>query len=165
MSSPFILQVVGYKNSGKTTLVCEWIKQIKQLGYRVGSIKHDAHDFEIDHKGTDTWEHKAAGADAVAITSPHQTALIEAVETPLNKLIERMQHLDVILIEGFKQAEWPKVVLLKSKSDLELIGLTNVAAIIAWTDLQLDSTLPIFLIDEIQTQQQWLARKLKEIRK
>jgi molybdopterin-guanine dinucleotide biosynthesis protein B len=157
MSAPIILQVVGYKNAGKTTLVCEWIKVLKQQGYRVGSLKHDAHEFEMDREGTDTWAHRSAGADAVAITSKHQTAFIESVETPLTELIRRMGHLDIILIEGFKQALWPKVVLVKSQEDLELIGrLQQVVAIITWESLEIHHPIPIFSLDDRQALKRWL---------
>ena len=63
-----IIQVVGYKNSGKTTLVSELVRTLTSEGYRVGTLKHDAHDFEPDIPGKDTWQHRKAGAQVTAIT-------------------------------------------------------------------------------------------------
>lgn len=59
---PNVLQIVGYKNTDKTTLIERLTERLTALGYRVGTIKHDAHRFEVDHAGTDSWRHRQAGA-------------------------------------------------------------------------------------------------------
>ncbi|MDF2834525.1 MAG: molybdopterin-guanine dinucleotide biosynthesis protein B-like protein, partial [Paenibacillus sp.] len=59
---PAVIQVVGYKNTGKTTIVCQLTSLLKEAGYKVGTIKHDAHEFRMDHPGTDTWKHQQSGA-------------------------------------------------------------------------------------------------------
>ena len=65
-----ILSIVSKKNCGKTTLLEKLIPELKRRGYRVGTLKHDIHGFDIDHEGKDTFRHKAAGADVVAISCP-----------------------------------------------------------------------------------------------
>jgi molybdopterin-guanine dinucleotide biosynthesis protein B len=133
MARPPILQVVGYKNSGKTTLICKLIGELREQGYRVGVVKHDAHEFEIDHEGRDTWHHYEAGADAVAITSGGKSALIWRSESALDELAAAMQGVDVVLAEGFKSAPYPKIVLLRNEGDLELLDrVTGTIAVAAW---------------------------------
>ena len=155
MSKPYVFQIIGYKNAGKTTLLCKLLEQLKARGMRVGTIKHDGHDFDIDHAGTDTWQHRAAGAEVVAITSATQTAVIRNQPSSLEKLLLQMEGLDVVLVEGFKQADYPKLVLLRSAEDVPLLGqVTHPAAVVlgpaaASASLPLPAALPRYERDEI----------------
>lgn len=127
-----ILQVVGYKNAGKTTLACELVRQLAARGLRVGTLKHDAHDFEPDIPGKDTWQHRQAGAAVTAITSPSRTAWVKEQTTPLEELVSDMANnhsLDFLIIEGFKSAPYPKVVLIRSERDADLLSLSGILAI------------------------------------
>jgi len=145
--TPLIVQVVGYKNTGKTTLVCKLVERFKADGLAVATIKHDAHDFQMDHPGTDTWKQQQAGADMTAISSPYRTAWLSASPLPLDELIARMAGADVILIEGFKDAPYPKLVLLKQPEDLRLLELPGTAAAVCWDDalaLPVPGHLPAF---------------------
>ncbi|KIL39113.1 hypothetical protein SD70_22020 [Gordoniibacillus kamchatkensis] len=126
---PPIIQIVGYKNSGKTTLLAALIRELRSFGYRIGTAKHDAHSFEIDYEGRDTWQHYEAGADAVAITSADKSALIRRAPAALEELAGAMPEVDVVLAEGFKDAPFPKIVLLRGAPDLELAD--RLAAVIA----------------------------------
>jgi molybdopterin-guanine dinucleotide biosynthesis protein B len=129
-----IIQTVGYKNAGKTTLVTHLIRDLATMGYRVGSLKHDAHDFEPDVRGTDSWLHRQAGACITAITSPSCTAWVEEKPSSVDELVTAMasRALDYLLIEGFKSAPYPKIVLLRDDEEasaaLELLSLPNVIA-------------------------------------
>ncbi|WP_240548351.1 molybdopterin-guanine dinucleotide biosynthesis protein B [Paenibacillus lignilyticus] len=131
-STPFVLQIVGYKNSGKTTMVTLLTKLLKQAGYTVGTAKHDAHDFTMDTPGTDTWRHQEAGADITAISSSARTAIISARAEPLSALLTHMQHVDIVLVEGFKQEHYPKLILLRSPEDESLLTLTNPIMTAVW---------------------------------
>ncbi|RAV12683.1 molybdopterin-guanine dinucleotide biosynthesis protein B [Paenibacillus contaminans] len=135
VSGPSVFQVVGYKNTGKTTLICRLVQAFKRSGYRVGTIKHDGHDFEIDKPGTDTWKHRASGADMVAITSAFQTAMIESRPATLQELIGRMNSADIVLAEGFKAEHYPKIVLLKDREHRELLERVSFPiAAVCWYD-------------------------------
>jgi molybdopterin-guanine dinucleotide biosynthesis protein B len=137
MDNSAIIQVVGYKNSGKTTLVCKLIRSLSAQGLSVGSIKHDAHQFEIDYPGKDTWLHREAGAAVVAITSQDKTAIMEQRSTTLEDILTRMDGMDVIIIEGYKFASYPKIVMVKDEAHLELLNqATNVIAIVSWIPYQ-----------------------------
>jgi molybdopterin-guanine dinucleotide biosynthesis protein B len=106
-----IVSVVGKSESGKTTLLERLIRELKRRGYRVGTIKHDAHSFEIDRPGTDTWRHAQAGSDHVVISSPQRVASIRRVEREqrLEELAAGMAHVDIILTEGYRRGNAPKI--------------------------------------------------------
>ncbi|WP_458122228.1 molybdopterin-guanine dinucleotide biosynthesis protein B [Paenibacillus sp. Z6-24] len=125
-SLPPVVQIVGYKNSGKTTLVTGLLRLGVARGMRIAVIKHDAHEFQMDHAGTDTFAHTEAGAAAVAITSPARTAIIREQPSTLQQLVMELaahaaKPYDLILVEGFKQENYPKAVLIARESDVELL--------------------------------------------
>jgi molybdopterin-guanine dinucleotide biosynthesis protein B len=106
-----IVSVVGKSGSGKTTLLEKLIRELKRRGYRVGTIKHDAHSFEIDRPGKDTWRHAQAGSDHVVISSPQRVASIRRVqqELSLEELAAGMADVDLVLTEGYKRGSAPKI--------------------------------------------------------
>ncbi|QYR20710.1 molybdopterin-guanine dinucleotide biosynthesis protein B [Paenibacillus sp. sptzw28] len=133
----FVLQVVGYKNSGKTTLITSLIQRFKRAGYTVGTVKHDAHDFTMDTPGTDTWKHQAAGADITAISSSNRSAILRSRPESLHSLLEQMGNADIVLVEGFKQEAYPKLILIREPADIKLLReLTspNGSAAILWPE-------------------------------
>ncbi|MEK3882038.1 molybdopterin-guanine dinucleotide biosynthesis protein B [Paenibacillus sp. PL2-23] len=158
MRAKLIVQFVGYKNTGKTTWVCRMTELFKQAGYGVGTIKHDAHEFQMDTPGTDTWQHQAAGADMTAITSASRTAMLIHKPQPLDALIDAMaDSVDVILVEGFKTAPYPKLVCAREASQLSLLETAaHPLALICWPALledsssmkRLPSQLPVYPFDD-----------------
>ena len=78
-----IVSVVGKSDSGKTTLIEKLVPELTRRGYRVATVKHDMHGFEVDREGKDSWRHKQAGAHTVVIASPQKIALIRDVERDL----------------------------------------------------------------------------------
>jgi molybdopterin-guanine dinucleotide biosynthesis protein B len=94
------VSIVGKSNSGKTTLIEKLIRELKKRGYRVATIKHNRHGFDIDHEGKDSWRHKKAGAQITVIASPIQVAVIEDTERDyeISELIENYIHDNYIAI-------------------------------------------------------------------
>ncbi len=131
-----VFQVVGYQNTGKTTLICRLIEWFSEAGYRVGTIKHDAHRTDFDREGKDTWRHRRAGAETAAIVSGSGTALFSSHPLTPAELLKRLGDPDIVLLEGFKREHYPKIVMVRTPADWELAGqLTNVAAVAAWPDM------------------------------
>lgn len=100
-----VLCIVGRSGAGKTTLIESLIPALKKRGYRVGTIKHDVHGFEMDREGKDTWRHKKAGAALVLISSPTKLALIKDTDRDLSleELREKfISDVDLIITEGYK---------------------------------------------------------------
>jgi len=154
-----VVQVVGYKNAGKTTLLERLIDCIASAGYCVGTVKHDAHQFEIDMPGTDTWRHRQAGSMTTVIASDTRAAFIEERTMKLADILSRLHHLDVVLVEGFKHEAYPKIVLVRDHADEILIEqLEQVIAIVSWMP-NVQTGYPIFSIDEPNTVADWLLEQ------
>jgi molybdopterin-guanine dinucleotide biosynthesis protein B len=115
------MQIIGFSGSGKTTLVCKLIQWLKERGITVGTIKHDAHSFEMDYPGKDTWKHREAGAKVVAISSSVRTAILEERQRTLEELIERISDVDLILVEGYKFEAYPKYLIVRHEEDLAVL--------------------------------------------
>lgn len=144
MVQPPVVQVVGYKKSGKTTLVCELINQYTAQGLRVGSAKHDAHQLRFDGTGTDTWKHCQAGSQITAVTSADQTVIFKQTSSQLQDLIQWMNEMDLVIVEGFKHEPYPKVVMIKHDEDKRLLTeLTHVIAVVSWIPLE-DMGVPVW---------------------
>jgi len=112
---------VAKSGTGKTTLLEKLLIGLKQRGYNVGAIKHDAHCFDIDHPGKDSHRLSAAGVDTMLISSPEKLALVKkhSAAPPLEELLEEyFADVDIVLTEGFKRSALPKIELhRKERSD------------------------------------------------
>ncbi|KAA0546886.1 molybdopterin-guanine dinucleotide biosynthesis protein B [Bacillus sp. BGMRC 2118] len=131
-----VLQIVGYQNSGKTTLVTNLIRKLTEEGYKVGTIKHHGHGGkpEISDQGKDTEQHRIAGASIVTVEGEGTISLTADANLTLDKIlaIYELLPLDIVLVEGYKNEHYPKVVLLRNMDDLGLLSnLDNIKAIIA----------------------------------
>lgn len=119
-----ILSIVGKSDSGKTTLIEKIIPELVRRGYRVTTVKHDLHGFEIDREGKDSWRHKRAGAHGVVISSPRKVALIRDVDKDMS--LEELrdsfgEDTDLILSEGFKRDVQPKIEVFRKEEHDELL--------------------------------------------
>jgi molybdopterin-guanine dinucleotide biosynthesis adapter protein len=129
-----IVSIVGKSNTGKTTFLEKVVKELMSRGYRIGTIKHDAHSFEIDHEGKDSWRHKQAGAAVTVISSPEKLALVQDTDRDysLNDIREKfIRDVDIIITEGYKRERHPKIEVHRSelKRELLCVGDDNLIAI------------------------------------
>ncbi|HZG55949.1 molybdopterin-guanine dinucleotide biosynthesis protein B [Paenibacillus sp.] len=130
---PRVVQIVGYKKTGKTTLLCRLIERFAAEGLRVGVAKHDGHEFEPDVPDTDTWLLRRSGAVMTAIASDARTAFFENRGAPLDELVSRMAASDLVLAEGWKRERYPKLALVHSDADLPLLAsLDALAGVVSW---------------------------------
>ena len=116
--SPAVLCVVGFSGSGKTTVTVGLIEALRRRGLQVGTIKHDVHGFEMDQPGKDSWRHKQAGAATTIITSPQQVGMVMDVDhdhQPV-ELLPLMAGMDIVLVEGFKRADLPKIEVFRAEN-------------------------------------------------
>ena len=122
-----IYGVVGWRNSGKTTLMEKLVAEITSRGVSVSSVKHAHHAFDIDHEGKDSWRHRQAGAREVLVCSGARWALMHelrgAEEPPLAVLLEKLSAVDLVLVEGYKRDGHPKVEAFRSATGNSLIAL------------------------------------------
>lgn len=144
-----IVSIVGKSDSGKTTLIEKLVPELTRRGYAVGTIKHDAHQFDIDHPGKDSWRHKQAGAQTTVISSPAKAAIVKNVdhELTLDEIAANyLADVDIIITEGFKREDKPKVEVL-ANGDTELISpFSQIIAVAA--DSGADFGLPKFGRDD-----------------
>ena len=113
---PALVAIVGKSDSGKTTLIEKLVPELVRLGLRVGTVKHDAHSFEIDHPGKDSWRHGRAGAEAYVIASPERLAFITRLdgELPLREIVARYYGgFDIVVAEGYKRSAPHRVELFR----------------------------------------------------
>jgi len=107
--------IAGYKNSGKTALIVALVRELVGRGWRVGTIKHAHHAFDIDHPGKDSYLHRAAGATEVIVASARRVAHIRELndlsQPGLDELVGRMSGVDLVLVEGWKSGTHPRLEL------------------------------------------------------
>ena len=147
-----IICIVGASNSGKTTFLEKLIPELRRRGYRVGTVKHDVHGFEMDREGKDTWRHRHAGAQTIAIASPVMLATIRETEAemPLEQLAGRyFWDEDILLAEGYKQSRFPKIEVFRSEIEAKPICAVqdNLMAIV--TDDRVELDVPGFHFDQV----------------
>ncbi len=108
-----IFGLAGWSGSGKTTLMTALIPEFVSRGITVSTIKHAHHSFDIDKPGKDSWRHRQAGAREVMVASGQRWALMHelrgAAEPSLDELLERMAPVDLVIVEGFKHHDHPKI--------------------------------------------------------
>jgi molybdopterin-guanine dinucleotide biosynthesis protein B len=119
-----ILSIVGKSDSGKTTLLEKVVRELTDRGHKIGTVKHDAHSFEIDHEGKDSWRHKRAGASLTVISSPAKVALIADVDH--DQSLEEVRDkfiwgVDLIISEGYKREKYPKIEVFRSELHRNLL--------------------------------------------
>lgn len=164
LGNPFVVSIVGRKKSGKTTFLKELISEFVKRGYRVGTVKHDVHGFEIDVPGKDTWIHREAGASTVAISSSERFALIKEVdsEITLEEVFSKFfDAVDIVFTEGFKREKYPKVEIMRK--DVSLKPLSDKDSLLAVvSDEPVDFSVPCFGFEEVSEVADLIEKKMKE---
>lgn len=96
-----VIAFSAWSGTGKTTIIEKTIAALKSKGLHVAVIKHDAHDFEIDKEGKDSWRFSHAGADMTVISSKSKTAIIENRSLDLDNILSMIHDVDMIILEGY----------------------------------------------------------------
>lgn len=122
-----IVSVVGKSDSGKTTLLEKLIRALSARGYRVGTVKHHVHDFEIDVPGKDSWRHARAGAQVTLVSSPSKLGMIRRMDSELTlpELAELAGDVDILLTEGFKSTARVRIEISRAARSTELISAAD----------------------------------------
>jgi molybdopterin-guanine dinucleotide biosynthesis protein MobB len=147
--------VTGWKNSGKTVLVERLVADISARGFTVSTLKHAHHGFDVDQPGRDSHRHRAAGAGQVLVASSARWALITelrgAPEPPLAELVERLDPVDLALVEGWKRDRHPKIETRRAGAAQELIALGDPTIEAVAADTALDGLkVPVFDLDDVR---------------
>lgn len=148
---PPIISIVGIGNVGKTTFIEKLVAELKSRGYRVATIKHAPAGMTYDEKGRDSWRHLQAGSDATAVSSPERVVLVKPVAPELSlEEVARIfgEDYDIILAEGFKQSNAPKIEVHRRAVGPPLADLTKLIAIA--TDETLKTEARQFALDDVK---------------
>lgn len=133
-----VMGIMGRSGSGKTTLLSDLIPVLIKMGVTVSTIKHTHHDFDVDQPGKDSYRHREAGAREVLLTSSKRWALLheshDECEPDMKDMIGRMSPVDVILIEGFKRHDFPKIEVYRPSLGKPLISKKDHSVIAIATD-------------------------------
>ncbi len=144
-----IISIVGRSDVGKTTLIEKLIPELKRRGYRVATIKHDAHHFDIDHPGKDSYRHFHAGADWTVIGSPDKIASVRRLERELTlgEIAAQISGVDLILTEGYKREARCRIEVSRRTLATELISLPDELFAVA-ADYPLEPGVPVYDLDD-----------------
>ena len=146
-----IVSIVGNSDSGKTTLVEKLIPELKSRGYRVATIKHTPHGMTLGDQDTDSWRHLQAGSEATVTSSQTQMVLIKPVapDVTLNEIASIFgENYDIILAEGFKRDNTPKIEIHRSESGPPLKDIKKLIAIV--TDEPWETETGQFSLDDVK---------------
>ena len=149
-----IIGVAGFKNAGKTTLVERLVRHLTERGYRISTVKHAHHSFDIDHEGRDSFRHRAAGASEVAVVSASRWAIIhelrDEAEPPLADILAKLAPCDLVIIEGYKRDGHDKIEVRNLALDHpKLAGDDPTIVAIAATGPIADAPVPVFDRDDV----------------
>ncbi|MGN6465191.1 MAG: molybdopterin-guanine dinucleotide biosynthesis protein B [Rhizobiaceae bacterium] len=154
MTAP-VFGVTGWKNSGKTTLVEALVRELTGRGWRIATVKHAHHDFDIDKEGTDSFRHRKAGAREVAIVSARRWALMHELgdeeEPTLESVIARLSPSDLVLVEGYKRGRHRKIEArrLAAKDTSPLAAMDGGIVAIAADHPVSGEAVPVFGLNDI----------------
>jgi molybdopterin-guanine dinucleotide biosynthesis protein B len=157
-----IVSIVGKSDSGKTTLIEKLVPELTRRGYRIATVKHDVHGFEVDQEGKDSWRHKQAGAHTVVISSPKKVALIRDVEKDLTleEIREKLiQDVDLIVSEGYKKDVQPKIEIFRKEKHKELLCTKEDNLIAIVSDKKFRVGVSCFFLDDIRGVADFLEKK------
>jgi len=159
-----LLGFAAYSGTGKTTLLVQLLPRLRNMGLRVGMVKHAHHEFDVDQPGKDSYELRKAGASQMLIGSSRRTALVierePQAEPRLSELLPLLgsQELDLVLVEGFKAEAFPKIELhraaldrpLRCREDENIIAVASDASLPCITHIPvLDLNKPEEIVDFI----------------
>ena len=150
MSVP-ILCFVGRSNSGKTTLIERVIPELVRAGYKVATVKHAGHGFDLDTEGKDSWRHKQAGAGSVIIVSKSSMAMF--ADVPDQMKVEEVRDrfvdgsYDLIIAEGWRSEGYPKIVVVRDQIGEVPVSADGLLAVVS--NKPVETQVPLIDPDDI----------------
>ena len=121
-----VFGIVGWKNAGKTSLIERLVTEITARGFTVSTLKHAHHNFDVDQPGKDSYRHRHAGAGEVLLSSRQRWALMHenrgVPEPALSDLLRKLEPVDLVLVEGYKREDHPKIEAHRSATGRPLLA-------------------------------------------
>lgn len=154
----------GYSGTGKTTLIERLIPRLVARGLKVSLIKHAHHAFDIDKPGKDSYRHREAGASEVLITSAQRWVLMHElrgeVEPELEAQLSRMSPCDLVLVEGYKRADIPKLEIHRPSTGKPLLHPEDPNIVAVAADGPVRTSLPVLDLNDYDAVVAFVVRHL-----
>jgi molybdopterin-guanine dinucleotide biosynthesis protein B len=155
--------VIGWKNSGKTSLMERLVAEITGRGFSVSTVKHVHHSVDLDQPGKDTFRHRAAGAREVVLASADRLAILvehRGPEPELPVVLARMAPVDLVLVEGYKRDAHPKVEVWRTETDQPLIQPGDPLVRAVATDVGLSLPVPVLDLNDTGAVANFILREV-----
>ena len=161
-----VIGVAGFKNAGKTTLVEKLVTELTGRGYRISTVKHAHHAFDIDHEGRDSFRHRKAGASEVAVVSRHRWAIIhemrEEAEPSLEDILAKLAPCDLVVVEGYKRDTHDKIEVRNVDLDHpKLAGDDPTVVAIAANGNVADAPVPVYDRDDVSALASFIVKHMR----
>lgn len=161
-----VIGITGYKNSGKTTLVERLVRNLTARGYRIATVKHAHHAFDIDHEGRDSYRHRAAGAQEVAVVSRRMWATIRTLdgdaEPSLADVLAATGPADLVVVEGYKRDRYPKIEVRNLELDQSPLDNDDGTVVaIAASGPVAGAGVPVFSRDDVEAISDFVVARME----
>lgn len=153
--APPLFGIVGWKNSGKTTLTSALIAELTRRGLKVAAVKHAHHAFDVDQPGRDSYKFREAGAREVAVVSGRRVAVMhelrDEAEPALEDVLRRLEGSDLVLIEGYKRHDHPKIEARRLEAvQQDALGEAFPGIVAIASDHPVEAAaVPVFALDDV----------------
>lgn len=148
-----VIGLSGWSGAGKTTLLTRLLPHLVAEGLRISTMKHAHSNFDVDVPGKDSWQHRQAGATEVLVSSGRRWALMHelrgAPEFPFRELLSKMSHVDLVIVEGFKADQHPKIEVHRAANGKPLMFPTDPTIVGVAADIAVTTALPVAHLDDI----------------
>jgi molybdopterin-guanine dinucleotide biosynthesis adapter protein len=155
--------VIGWKNSGKTSLMERLVAEISGRGFSVSTVKHVHHAVDLDHPGKDTFRHRQAGAREVVLASADRLAIMvehRGPEPELPAVLARLAPVDLVLVEGYKRDAHPKVEVWREETGHPLIQPGDPLVRAVATDAVLRLPVPVLDLNDTGAVADFILREV-----
>lgn len=143
--------IIGWQNSGKTTLVENLLREITARGFSVSTVKHAHHDVDLDKPGKDSHRHRQAGAREVILATQQRMFLMvehRGVEPSLADVLSRLAPVDLVLVEGYKRDDHPKIEVWREATGQSLIQTNDLSVRAVASDAALKISVPLLDLND-----------------
>ena len=148
-----VIGIAGWSGAGKTTLLTKLIPRLIERGIRVSTIKHAHHGFDVDQKGKDSHSHRVAGATEVLVSSANRWALVHelrgSAEPALDALLKKLAPVDLVIVEGFKRAPYPKIEVYREAVGKPLLHPGDPSIVAIASDRPITARIPVLSLDDV----------------
>lgn len=155
--------VIGWKNSGKTSLMERLVADVSRRGFSVSTVKHVHHEVDLDQPGKDTYRHRQAGAREVVLASAGRLAIMvehRGPEPELPAVLARMAPVDLILVEGYKRDAHPKVEVWRQETGHPLIQPGDPLVRAVATDSAMSLPVPVLDLNDTRAVADFILREV-----